>query len=40
MKIAYPHGQATKEEIAELLEFAMESRRRVKEQAKGHCQGK
>jgi predicted ATP-dependent Lon-type protease len=34
MKVAYPHGQATKEEIAELLEFAMEGRRRVKEQLK------
>jgi ATP-dependent Lon protease len=31
MKIAYPPGQATKEEIAELLEFAMEGRRLVKE---------
>jgi ATP-dependent Lon protease len=34
IKIIYPHGQATKEEIAELLEFAMEGRRRVKEQLK------
>ena len=35
MKIVYPHhGHATKEEIAELLEFAMEGRRRVKEQLK------
>src|SRR5260370_26945960 len=34
MKIIYPHGHATKEEIAELLEFAMEGRRRVKEQLK------
>jgi ATP-dependent Lon protease len=34
MKIVYPHGQATREEIAELLEFAMEGRRRVKEQLK------
>lgn len=34
MKIIYPHGQATKEEISELLEFAMEGRRRVKEQLK------
>ena len=34
MKIVYPHGQATKDEIAELLEFAMEGRRRVKEQLK------
>lgn len=34
MKIIYPHGDATKEELAELLEFAMEGRRRVKEQLK------
>lgn len=34
MKIIYPHGDATKEEVAELLEFAMEGRRRVKEQLK------
>jgi ATP-dependent Lon protease len=34
MKIIHPHGEASKEEIAELLEFAMEGRRRVKEQLK------
>jgi ATP-dependent Lon protease len=34
MKILHPHGDATKEEIAEILEFAMEGRRRVKEQLK------
>jgi ATP-dependent Lon protease len=34
MKILHPHGDATKEEIVELLEFAMEGRRRVKEQLK------
>jgi predicted ATP-dependent Lon-type protease len=34
LKIRHPHGEATKEEIAELLEFAMEGRRRVKEQLK------
>jgi ATP-dependent Lon protease len=34
MKIIYPSGEATKEELAELLEFAMEGRRRVKEQLK------
>ena len=34
MKIIHPNGQATKEEIAELLEYAMEGRRRVKEQLK------
>jgi ATP-dependent Lon protease len=34
MKIIYPHGEATQEELAELLEFALEGRRRVKEQLK------
>jgi len=34
MKIIHPGGEATQEEIAELLEFAMEGRRRVKEQLK------
>ncbi|WP_038976330.1 protease Lon-related BREX system protein BrxL [Bradyrhizobium japonicum] len=34
MKIIHPGGEATEEEIAELLEFAMEGRRRVKEQLK------
>lgn len=34
MKIIHPHGDASKEEIAELLDFAMEGRRRVKEQLK------
>ena len=34
MKIIHPNGEAPKEEIAELLEFAMEGRRRVKEQLK------
>jgi ATP-dependent Lon protease len=34
MKIIHPNGEATQEEIAELLEFAMEGRRRVKEQLK------
>ncbi|CAI8171751.1 MAG: Uncharacterised protein [Prochlorococcus marinus str. MIT 9215] len=32
MKIIHPDGKATPEEIAELLEFAMECRRRVREQ--------
>lgn len=32
MKILHPNGKATPEEIAELLEFAMECRRRVREQ--------
>lgn len=34
MKIIHPSGEATQNEIAELLEFAMEGRRRVKEQLK------
>ncbi|MHC2841726.1 protease Lon-related BREX system protein BrxL [Bradyrhizobium diazoefficiens] len=34
MKIIHPSGEATQEDIAELLEFAMEGRRRVKEQLK------
>jgi ATP-dependent Lon protease len=34
MKIIHPKGEATQAEIAELLEFAMEGRRRVKEQLK------
>jgi ATP-dependent Lon protease len=34
MKIIYPHGVVTKEELAELVELAVEGRRRVKEQLK------
>src|ERR1700737_2797553 len=34
MKIMYPHGEATQEELAEILELALEGRRRVKEQLK------
>ncbi len=34
MKIIYPNGEVTPTELAELLEFAMEGRRRVKEQLK------
>lgn len=34
MKIIHPHGQCSQEELAELLEIAMEGRRRVKEQLK------
>jgi ATP-dependent Lon protease len=34
IKLVYPHGEFTKEELAELLEVAMEGRRRVKEQLK------
>lgn len=32
MKILYPHGEATKEEIEEVLRFAVEGRKRVKDQ--------
>ncbi|MCB5271571.1 MAG: BREX system Lon protease-like protein BrxL [Candidatus Cloacimonetes bacterium] len=32
MKVLYPHGEATKEEMEELLKFAMEGRKRVKDQ--------
>ncbi|MCP9915276.1 BREX system Lon protease-like protein BrxL [Cyanobium sp. ATX 6F1] len=32
MKIIHPDGKANKEEVAELLEFAMECRRRIREQ--------
>src|SRR5213079_1791668 len=34
MKIVYPHGEATQDELAELVELALEGRRRVKEQLK------
>lgn len=32
MKIVYPHGEATAEEVEELLRFAIEGRKRVKDQ--------
>lgn len=32
MKILFPHGRATKEEVEELLRFAIEGRKRVKDQ--------
>lgn len=32
MKILYPHGEASREEVEELLRFAMEGRKRVKDQ--------
>lgn len=32
MKILYPHGEATKQEIEEILRFAIEGRKRVKDQ--------
>jgi ATP-dependent Lon protease len=34
MKLIYPHGQVSKIELAEILELALEGRRRVKEQLK------
>lgn len=34
MKVIYPHGDVSKEELGELVEFAVEGRRRVKEQLK------
>jgi ATP-dependent Lon protease len=34
IKVIYPHGQLTRAEVAELLELAIEGRRRVKEQLK------
>ena len=34
LKLLHPHGEYTKEELREYLEFAMEGRRRVKEQLK------
>jgi len=33
-KLIYPHGEVTKDELAELLEIGLEGRRRVKEQLK------
>ena len=34
VKILFPHGEVTREELGELLELALEGRRRVKEQLK------
>ncbi len=34
MKILFPHGEVTREELAEIVEVALEGRRRVKEQLK------
>jgi ATP-dependent Lon protease len=34
MKILFPHGEVTQDELAEILELALEGRRRVKEQLK------
>jgi ATP-dependent Lon protease len=33
-KVLYPHGEVTEDELAEILELALEGRRRVKEQLK------
>ena len=34
VKVLYPHGETTRDELAELVEYALEGRRRVKEQLK------
>ena len=34
MKLLHPHGEVAKEELREMMELAMEGRRRVKEQLK------
>lgn len=34
LKLIYPHGKFTKEEVEEVLDYALEGRRRVKEQLK------
>ena len=34
LKLIYPHGEFNKEEVAEVLEYALEARRRIKEQLK------
>lgn len=34
IKLLYPHGEFTKEDVAECLDYALETRRRVKEQLK------
>jgi ATP-dependent Lon protease len=34
MKVVYPHGQASRQELQEIVELAIEGRRRVKEQLK------
>lgn len=34
VKLLYPHGEVTRDELAEILELAIEGRRRVKEQLK------
>ncbi len=34
MKVIHPHGEVSQEDLAELVEFAIEGRRRVKEQLK------
>jgi len=39
MKIVHAHGEVTKEELAELVEVALEGRRRVKEQSQRRFHG-
>ena len=34
MKILHPHGEVSQDDLAEIVEFAIEGRRRVKEQLK------
>src|SRR5262249_11986489 len=34
MKLLYPHGEVTRDELAEIVELSLEGRRRVKEQLK------
>jgi ATP-dependent Lon protease len=34
MKLLYPHGQFNKEDVRQCLEYALQVRRRVKEQLK------
>src|SRR5690606_40861203 len=34
MKLLYPHGEYTREDVEEVLQYALEGRRRVKEQLK------
>ena len=34
LKLLYPHGEFTRDDVAEVLHYALEGRRRVKEQLK------
>ena len=43
LKLMYPNGEFTKEELEEIIQIALEMRRRVKEQLKKlgyECKGK